>query len=456
MAELENPINRSQDENRGTLHGNDSIEAQIIREHIKQKPVSRKKLLRNTLLTAGMAVVFGTVACLTFLLLEPVLNNWLNPKEEPQPIVFEEETEEVRPEDLYVDDEQMHEEATEEILHGANEEFESMISKISFGMKEYEDLYAEMKTLVSETEKAIVSVDAIMQTVDWSHDPYEDINSASGLIIANNGRDFLILVHDKDYENAEKIEVTFCDGSKAEAVFKERDSVTELAIVTVAAERISEYTMDHIGIAKFGSSNNMNLKGSPIIAIGDLYGNGDGFCMGMVTSTDHSMNLVDSNYKLMTTDIYASSQASGILINTKGMVLGIIDQRKQNSDMKNLLSAIGITELKRVIEKMSNGSPRAYLGIYGADIPEQIRTENAIPEGVYIAGVEMGSPAMNGGLQSGDLLIEVNHQKMNSYRELLVFLHNARLDQSLELVLLRQNQSEYTQMQVTIMLDAIN
>ena len=46
-----------------------------------------------------MAVVFSVVACLTFLLLEPVISNWLYPEEEPEPIEFPEETEEILPED---------------------------------------------------------------------------------------------------------------------------------------------------------------------------------------------------------------------------------------------------------------------------------------------------------------------------------------------------------------------
>ena len=39
----------------------------FISEKIKQRPINRKKLLRRTIITASMAVVFGLVSCLTFL-----------------------------------------------------------------------------------------------------------------------------------------------------------------------------------------------------------------------------------------------------------------------------------------------------------------------------------------------------------------------------------------------------
>ena len=49
----------------------------FMKETIKQRPLNRKKLIRRTLITAAMAVIFGLVACLTFLLLEPVISNKL-------------------------------------------------------------------------------------------------------------------------------------------------------------------------------------------------------------------------------------------------------------------------------------------------------------------------------------------------------------------------------------------
>ena len=57
---------------------------EFIREQIKERPVNRKKILRRTLFTAGMAVLFATIACLTFLLLEPVFSKLLSSDEESE------------------------------------------------------------------------------------------------------------------------------------------------------------------------------------------------------------------------------------------------------------------------------------------------------------------------------------------------------------------------------------
>ena len=92
-----------------------SVQSDFLREKMKQRPVNKKKLLRRTIVTAVLAVVFGIVACLTFLLLEPVINNWLYPPEEAKEVQFPEETitEEMNPEDMLTVDEPEEKEPAE-------------------------------------------------------------------------------------------------------------------------------------------------------------------------------------------------------------------------------------------------------------------------------------------------------------------------------------------------------
>lgn len=77
-------------------------ESDFITERIKIKPVNKRKLIRRTITTVTMAVIFGLVACVTFLILEPVISNWLYPKEEQQPeiVKFPEDRDEMLPEDM--------------------------------------------------------------------------------------------------------------------------------------------------------------------------------------------------------------------------------------------------------------------------------------------------------------------------------------------------------------------
>ena len=82
-------------------------EITFLQEKIKDRPVNRKKLARRTAITVVMAMVFGLVACVTFLLLEPVINRMIYPEERAEIVRFPEEEQEVSPEDMAADEEEL-------------------------------------------------------------------------------------------------------------------------------------------------------------------------------------------------------------------------------------------------------------------------------------------------------------------------------------------------------------
>lgn len=415
------------------------VQPDFLRETIKQKPVNKKKLLRRTLITVAMAVVFGLVACFTFLVLEPVISNRLYPEEEPQEVQFPEETatEEMKPEDMLVEEEP---EVSVEIVQAEleDEQIEELLSQVRFSLDDYQLLYEEMAELARKAGRAVVTVTGVISDVDWFNDIYENEASASGIIVANNGISILILVSAGTISGAESIIVTFCDQAQADAELVQKDETTGLAILSVPLVSIEEETMDVIDIAPLGSSNNNNLLGTPVIALGSPMGISGSVCYGVVTSVGTVIDRADSAYKTITTDIYGSRNATGVLVNLKGMVIGIIDNVNTSNDMGNLLTAYGITELKRTIEKMSNDKERAYLGVHGADVPKEAGEELDIPQGAYIKGIEMDSPAMAAGIQSGDVVIRINETPIAAYSELLNILYNASPEDTLTFVLMRQ------------------
>lgn len=423
-----------------------SVQPEFMREKIKQKPVNKKKLLRRTVITAVMAVVFGLVACVTFLILEPVISNRLYPEEGPKEIEFPEETvtEEMKPEDMLVNEEDMEDaiEAveTELVDEQIEQQLEEILSQVEFHLEDYQALYDEMRALTADKGRAMVTVAGVTSDVDWFNNIYENVASASGVIVANNDKAMLILVSAGNLNGADSIEVTFCDQTQAEAELVQKDENTGLAILSVPLSSIGEKTMEEIAIAELGSSNSSNLLGTPVIALGSPLGTGGSISYGMVTSTGTIIDLPDAAYKRITTDIYGSRNATGVLINLKGMVIGIIDNVNTGNDMSNLLTAYGVTELKRTIEQMSNDKERAYLGVHGADVPKEAIEDTQIdtPAGTYIREIEIDSPAMEAGIQSGDVVTKVGNEEITTYNELLGILQSAHPGDVLTVTLTRQ------------------
>lgn len=414
-----------------------SVQSDFLRETIKQKPVNKKKLFRRTIITVVMAVVFGLVACFTFLVLEPLISNKLYPEEETTEVQFPEETisEEMKPEDMLVEVSDTEETTTAEL---ENQQIEEILSQMEFSLDDYQSVYAELAKLAETTSRCVVTVTGVSSDVDWFNDIYENESSASGVIIANNGKSILILVSSSALKDADNIVVTFCNQAQVEAELVQKDNTTGLAILSVELLAINEDTMDVINIAKLGSSNSDKLLGMPIIALGSPAGLNNSVCYGIITSMGTIIDQPDSAYKLITTDIYTSSNATGILINLRGMVVGIIDNINTGTDMQNRLTAYGITELKKTIEKMSNNQELTYLGIHGTDIPENMAETLGTQEGVYIKEIEIDSPAMAAGIQSGDVLIRVGNVSVANYNDLLNILYSAQPEDTIEITVLRQ------------------
>ncbi len=414
-----------------------SVQSDFLRETIKQKPVNKKKLFRRTIITVVMAVVFGLVACFTFLVLEPLISNKLYPEEETTEVQFPEETisEEMKPEDMLVEVSDTEETTTAEL---ENQQIEEILSQMEFSLDDYQSVYAELAKLAETTSRCVVTVTGVSSDVDWFNDIYENESSASGVIIANNGKSILILVSSSALKDADNIVVTFCNQAQVEAELVQKDNTTGLAILSVELLAINEDTMDVINIAKLGSSNSDKLLGMPIIALGSPAGLNNSVCYGIITSMGTIIDQPDSAYKLITTDIYTSSNATGILINLRGMVVGIIDNINTGTDMQNRLTAYGITELKKTIEKMSNNQELTYLGIHGTDIPENMAETLGTQEGVYIKEIEIDSPAMAAGIQGGDVLIRVGNISVANYNDLLNILYSAQPEDTIKITVLRQ------------------
>lgn len=473
---------------------------EFLQEKIKERPINKKKLFKRMVITASLAVLFGVLACLSFLLLEPILNNWLYPEEKPGIVTFPQEQDEMRPEDMLTEGTTTSQETeTQTVISeekkdvgqeesakgnagkedtmegGSGEEEESKedppIVEGNIGgshsetqpqesaevetmpiepLKPYQTQYEELYKVYREMESSMVTVTAARSDVDWFNNTYQSEGTAAGVIIANNNRELLILSRKSSLNGAETIRVSFCDGMEADAVIKQYDKNTDLAVLAADLKLIEADTLTSVTVATLGSSISSGMTGTPVIAIGNLFGYKDNVCYGMITSKGNPVTMADSEYKLMTTDIYAGTNPSGILVNMEREVIGIIDNTYNHDDTKNLLSAIGITELKGLITKLSNGEAINYLGIYVQDISEQTRKETGLPQGAFIVDIDMDSPAMLKGIQKGDILVRVGSQEIRSAADYMNVLRNAPAETGINIVVQRASVNAFEEMHFVV------
>lgn len=336
------------------------------------------------------------------------------------------------------------------------EQIRELLSGIILDLDNYKQIYSALAQYVAEMNRSIVTVTGVSSGVDWFNNVNESKNQSSGVIIAQNGKQLLILTDYSPVKQADDIIVTFNKGIQAHASLKEKDETTGLAVIAVELDVLNEdFLKNDITIATLGSSNIRDIAGLPVVALGRPMGINGSLGYGIITSSASESAASDTTYRILQTNIVGSQNAGGVLFNLQGQVIGIITNGKSATDMKNMVCAYGITDLKRHIEKMSNGEKFAYLGLKGVDVTEEANSELGVPYGAYITEVEMDSPAMLAGIQQGDVITGFGERVIVSFDEYTNSLLSMKPGDNVELTIMRQSQQEYKEMKFDITLTVL-
>lgn len=446
---------------------NGAVDVDFMKEKIKARPVNKKKLFRRTLFTVVFAVLFGAIACVVFLALEPVISRMISPSEEAETAVTfpEATTEEMSPEDMIQSDNQIHQQETEEAVSQAisqldidkdeiKQEIEESIRKDleadTVSTDTVEAQYSSLSDVAKTLQTSMVTVTGTFSDTDWAGDAYEDSGRTSGAIVADQNGKLLILADTAQIEEAKELTATFSDGTSAAAVLQAKDSVTGLCVLSVDKNTLSEDTVSAVTTATLGSSARADLLGKPVIAVGSPSGTMGSVSYGIVTNAALTLDITDSDLTGIQTDIYGSTQASGLLADLKGRVIGWVDTGLNRKDAQNLISALGITELKPLIEALSNASSLSYLGVHGADVPESVQTGQGVPAGCYVTQVEMDSPAMEAGIQAGDVIQALGSETITDRADLVSALKNATPGHAVTIAIMRQGTDGYESASLTV------
>lgn len=399
----------------------------FIKEKIKDKPVNKKQLIQKGIATIGYAILFGVVACFVFCALRPVIEPWFAPEDDhwvgiPKDTFADEENKE----DTIADAAEKTDPDTEKTP--AKEEKKQktvyITEKKEMTLNDYQVLQNELYQIGSEVNQSIVTVTGIREVVDIFDSSYEATGQASGLIIANNSKELLILTEYSVIADVKSIRVTFVNNDTVNADLKNYDGNTGIAVLGVPVKKIKKTTMDQIETAVLGNSLNLR-QGRIVVALGSPLGTNYSILTGNITSASNTITTEDRNYTVFTTNIVSNAKGNGVLVNTDGEVIGLFLKSSNIQKEQNTLTAVSISELKDIIELLSNGLHVPYIGIKGSTVTDAISEEYEMPKGVYIKEAVVDSPAMTAGLQMGDVIVSIDKEEvlsMNDYQRILLKL----------------------------------
>lgn len=401
----------------------------FLEETIKPKTISRQKLLQQFIRVAVYGVILGAFACMGFYALKPKAQNWF--KGDPQTVTI--------PED------EKPEEDTE--AADTSEDTEAQENQ-ALNQADYEEMLDSLYDTAQTAGKSVVAVSKMSDQEDWDAEATGIVPAVSGVITADNGQELLIFASQSVCEGAEEWAVTFSDGSEHPAVLKKKDANSGFAVFGVAKKEISDVAWKAVKVATLGNSNLMK-QGECVIALGNTAGYNAGVSYGVISSNSYSEEFRDSECDVLATDIPCAADGTGVLFNLKGEVVGMISSSIWEEQECNTANAYAISDLKSIIERMANGESVPYVGIYGTTVTGEIQDEG-IPAGIYVIDVDPDSPAMEAGIQSGDVICEVNGEVVTNIRNYQKAVLRTKAGNQIKLKGKRQGAEDYVSVQFNV------
>ena len=361
----------------------------FLQEKIKDEAGSPKTMKKKITRMIILGFIFGVVACFTFVLLNPVVSGLLGQDKEEVSI----------PEDSA--EAQHKEEADRSAEEKAEEQLQMRLLK-------------ELQNRAKETSGAIVYISGQRKLEENT-----EIKKTSGVILADNGSEILVLSQTLSDKELKNVRITFADGKDYPAKVKMKDNNIGIVICAVEKEVLKSETLKQMKIVTLGNSL-ISESGDPVFMIGKSGEDKLQISYGFVASSEEKMEIADGNVELLRVDVAGAIFNSGVLFDQNGKMTGLV--KASLSENKALVTVLSISDIKNELERMSNGRGVPYVGIFGVALPEEL-VEEGLKEGIWVKEIDPDSPSMTAGVQPGDIITELNGTKitdMNEYRDALL------------------------------------
>ncbi len=412
--------------------GKDKREFEYIKKQVVPKRGRKfKKWFKPFLMTVFMAIIFGLVAAITFSVTEPRFYKRLNKEEDNRkPIIFPSEY----PEDDLIDEGQENKEGLkpQSPSHGQNtgnsagpnssgNEGTVVEKKIDAKAEDLISIYEDIRKIGYEANKSIVKIDSIKDGKDLFGNSSEIRKATSGVIIADLNGELAILVSYDRINSASRVQLVFSDQVMVDAKLLDYDEELNIAILNVMIKGIPSIYYNNLKVAQLGESYSTTV-GTPIIALGNPNGYYGALEIGHITSKVSYLSTIDNRIELFNTSVVDNENSDGVIVNLEGKIVGVITRIQTGDVNDNVNTAIGISRLKSILQKLANNEPRIYMGAVIYELTDAAREDYDVKRGVYVSEVISNSPASDGGLKSGDIIMLINEKEVfniNSYNDIL-------------------------------------
>ena len=237
----------------------------------------------------------------------------------------------------------------------------------------------------------------------------------SGVII--DAHDGIILTNNHVVDGADDIEVRLHDGRRFDATVIGTDPPTDLAVIQIPAENLFELAI--------GDSNALQV-GDPVMTIGNPFGYEGSVSKGIVSALDRAqVNLIEYEGFIQTDAVINPGNSGGPLVNMRAEVVGINTAIESTTGSFNGIGlAIPSARVQEVLPMLMRGEQivRGFLGVEMRDVQNATQSAEQLgwdkTFGVIVSKVVIRSPVDEAGIQTEDILVNLDGVAIPNMTEL--------------------------------------
>ena len=281
---------------------------------------------------------------------------------------------------------------------------------------------------VDKVSKSVVNIASVRMVQDQLFRVFPVQGVGSGIIIDDRGH---ILTNNHVIDGTDRLRVTLEDSKQVGAKVVGTDEETDLAVVR--AEPVEINSKDAVKFQPVNLGNSEELKvGQIVVAVGNPFGltGGPTVTAGIISSLNRNVQFENGIMELVQTDAAINpGNSGGPLINTKGEVVAINTAKIPYG--QGIGFAVPINTVKSILNDLvENGHvTRPWLGISTVKLNPRIASFYRLPlvHGALIVNVEPYSPADNAGLRRGDIIEEIDGNKIDSPSQISSYIRKKKL-----------------------------
>jgi len=256
--------------------------------------------------------------------------------------------------------------------------------------------------------------------------------------VVSGGNKFIVINNQN-----EQIEATLLGG----------DMYADIAVLSINKDYVTK-------VAEIGKSDILKL-GDTVFTVGAPVASQysgtitDGIVSGIdrLVSVNLSNNIFSSNnwkMNVIQTDAAINpGNSGGPLCNINGEVIGVTSLKLVDSNIEGMGFAIPINYVMTVVEHLEKGEEvkRPMLGISSLGINETyslylngIIVDSEVDHGVVVVVVENNSPAAKAGIQKGDIILDIDGEKINDSASLRYILYQHNVGDTIKITYYRNKE----------------